>query len=324
MTEQCSNGFLIGIDGGGSKTVALLADTAGRVLGRGVAGPSNHQVVGVPAAEAALNQAIRAAFAEARVEPRLPHAIGLGMSGVDRPDDQAVIRTWADDQMPGAIVVIVNDAEIVLAAGTPEGWGVALICGTGSIAVGRDREGRGARAGGWGYILGDEGSGYAIGQAALRAVVRADDGRGPQTALTRAILAHWSLSAPQALIGRLHRSSMPSTRDIAELAVLVEAVAAEGDAVARGILQEAGRELALTVDAVVRSLGMPGPVPCALAGGVIVKGRLTRQMFLDSARALGLHLDPVTLVAEPAQGALRLARQALTLSGESVQPTTWK
>ena len=316
MANKHHSAFLIGIDGGGSKTVALLADVAGRVLGRGEAGPSNHQTVGVAAAEAALNQAISAAFAGAGLESCPPRAIGLGLSGVDRPADREIIHDWAARHVPGARLVIVNDAEIVLAAGTPAGWGVAVISGTGSIVVGRDREGRTARAGGWGYILGDEGSGFAIGQAALRAIMRAADGRGPQTALTDAILTHWSLPTPSALIGRLHQTPTPPIQDIARLAARVESVAAEGDAVARRIVEEAGRELALAVAAVVRQLDLRGPVPCALAGGVIVRGQLIRELFLEAAGSLGLPLDPVTPVPEPAQGALLLARRALDVDAQ--------
>ncbi len=92
---------------------------------------------------------------------------------------------------------------------------------------------------------------------------------------------------------------------------MVETVAAGGDEVARDILAEAGRELALAVAAVMRDLELPGPTPCALAGGVIVRGQLTRRMFLEAADVIGLNLDPVTPVPEPAQGALRLARQLL-------------
>ena len=307
MTDQ-SQAFLIGVDGGGSKTVALLADWEGHVLGRGTGGPSNYQVMGIQAAGTALSDSIRAAFADAGLGLCTPRAICLGLSGVDRPADQAVIRAWVNAEMPGALAVIVNDAELVLAAGTPSGWGVALICGTGSIAYGRTPEGRTARAGGWGYLLGDEGSGYAIGLAALQAVARASDGRTPQTTLAHSILEHWSLAAPQDLIGQVYQGRVP-TQDIAALARFVEAAASEGDSVAQGILQQAGYELALAVMAVARRLGMQGAIPCAQAGSVIVKGRFIGRAFVESAVVLGLHLDPVTPVTEPAQGALRLARQ---------------
>lgn len=305
-----TSSFLIGVDGGATKTVALISDLHSRVLGRGVGGPSNYQVVGLQAAGDSMNQAIRAAFADANVEAVPPRAACLGLSGVDRPDDYALIRAWADEQMPGTPTVIVNDAMLVMAAGTPESWGVAMISGTGSIVYGRTPDGRMARAGGWGHLLGDEGSGFATGLAALRAVVRADDGRAAQTALTRLILDHWSVTTPQGLVSRVYLEQAP-TQDIAALAALVEAAASEGDAVALSILQQAGHELALAVDAVVQRLGLSGPIPCAQAGSMIVKGRIVRQMFLASAASLGLHLDPVTSVSEPAEGAVRLARESL-------------
>src|SRR5262245_58880847 len=220
--------FLLGVDGGGSKTVALLADSAGRVLGRGAAGASNYQAIGAARACGAIEQAALAAFAVAGIVPGRVGAVCLGMAGAGRPDDQALFRGWAVVQWPGALVSIVNDAELALAAGTPDGWGVALICGTGSIAYGRDRAGRVARAGGWGPLMGDEGSAYAIGLAALRAVARAADGRGPATALTRAVLDRWSLADLQALIRRVYREAA-APADIAALAALVEAIAAGGD-----------------------------------------------------------------------------------------------
>ncbi len=309
MTTQ-NDFFLIGIDGGGTKTIALLANLEGRIIGRGLGGPSNYQVVGLEAAGAAMNQAIRAAFAEAQVEPCAPRAIGLGLSGVDRPTDFDVIRAWAAAQMPDTRAVIVNDAMIVLAAGTPDGWGLAMISGTGSIVYGRNRAGQLIRAGGWGYILGDEGSGYAIGQAALQAVMRAHDERAPQTMLTQSVLAHWSLESPTNLVSRVYIDQV-SPSEVAKLAVLVEAAATAGDAVAQAILREAGRELALAASAVVRRLGMQGAIPCAQAGSVIVKGQNIQRMFVQEAAAMGLALDPVTPVTEPAQGAVRLAREAL-------------
>ena len=302
--------LLVGVDGGGTKTVALISDVEGHVLGRGVGGPSNYQAVGLAVARDSMNQAIRAGFADAKIEPCLPRVICLGLSGVDRPQDYDAIRAWAAEQMPGTPAVIVNDAMLVLAAGTPESWGIAMISGTGSIVYGRSQDGRTARAGGWGYLLGDEGSGYAIGLAALRAVARADDGRAPATSLTRSILAHWSVTAPQKLISHIYLEHVP-TQDIAALVASVEVAAAEGDAVAQSILREAGHELALAASAVVRRLGMQGPVPCAQAGSVIVKGSFIGQMFMEAATAFGLQLDPVMPVTEPAQGALRLARESL-------------
>lgn len=298
--------LVLGIDGGGSKTLALVADDSRHVLGRGAAGASNYQAVGVDAALAALDNAIADAVASAGLAHSRFAAACIGMAGVDRPEDHALLRGWADRSLPGIPVAIVNDAQLVLAAGTPEGWGAALICGTGSIVYGQDCAGRQARAGGWGHVLGDEGSGYAVGQAALQAIMRAFDGRASATALTQEVLAHWGLSSPTDLVGRVYRETLLPA-DMAALAPLVEAIAAAGDEVAKGIILEAGRELALAVRAVVRELNLSQPTPCALAGGVIVKGTELRSAFLDAASDQGLALAPVTPVAEPAQGAISLA-----------------
>jgi N-acetylmuramic acid 6-phosphate etherase len=298
--------FLLGIDGGASKTVALLAGPDGCVLGRGAAEAANYQVAGMDRTCAAITRAVAAAFADARIAPAPAGAVCLGLAGVGRPEDQVLFQAWAAQQWPGARVTVASDAELVLASGTPQGWGLALICGTGSIAYARDQAGRAARAGGWGYLLGDEGSGYAIGLAALRAVARAADGRDPPTALTGAILAGWSLGAPPDLIRGVYREGR-SNAEVAALAVLVEDAAANGDATAQQIIEGACRELTLMLGAAAGQLEMRGPLPCALAGGLIVNRPALARGVCTMAAVLGLALDPVACVAEPALGAIGIA-----------------
>jgi N-acetylmuramic acid 6-phosphate etherase len=304
----------LGIDGGGTKTTALLAEADGRVVGRGVAGSSNYHAVGAEAACNTIHVAVEAALAEARQEPSALAAVCLGLAGVGRAPDRALFAAWAEREWPNAKRLIVNDAELVLAAGTPEGWGLALICGTGSIAFGKTRQGHRARAGGWGYLLGDDGSGYAIGLAALHAIVRAHDGRAPATALTPVILARWHLATPTDLIAHVYQPRIPRV-DIAELAPLVERVAAEGDEAATGILQTAGNEMAELVRAAANRLDLGEPTPCALAGGVLLNGQLTRGFFQKAADRQNLRLAPITSVPQPAQGALALARQLVAPTG---------
>jgi N-acetylglucosamine kinase-like BadF-type ATPase len=186
---------------------------------------------------------------------------------------------------------------------------VAVISGTGSLAYGENAAGRSVRAGGWGYLLGDEGSGYAIGLAALRAVARAADGRGHATALTEAVLAHWSLPCPQALIRHVYGGGM-EREDIAALAPLVMRTAKDGEAVARAILEDAGRELALAAQAVIERLALPAPVPCALAGGVLLHSEIVRASFTASLDVAGVTARPVTRVPDPVEGAVKLALEA--------------
>ena len=324
--------YLIGVDGGGSKTTALIAGLDGAIIGRGISGSSNYRAAGIESACQALDEALRAAFAAAnlalqqdrlqqdrlqedqlqrnQLQPDQVQMACFGLAGVDRPGDQAPLQAWAERQWPGMPVEFVSDARLVMAAGTPQGWGIEVICGTGSIVYGRSPEGQTRRAGGWGYLLGDEGSGYDIGLTALRCVARADDGRGPQTTLTGRILARWSLAAARDLVGYVYGPQVSKT-EIAALAVLVERAALEGDSVAQQILRQAGRELATGAQVVVERLQLPEPTPCALAGGVLVQGELVSQELLTAASELGLQLFPVQKVTEPAQGAIRLAAERL-------------
>ncbi|TLN23911.1 N-acetylglucosamine kinase, partial [bacterium] len=196
--------YLIGIDGGGSKTAVILARRDGTPLGRGEDGPSNYHAVGKENSFTALDQAISQAWAQAGLAEGSLAAVVLGMAGVDRPEDSTVFENWIAARFPGARVKLVNDGQIALAAGTPQGWGVVVVAGTGSIIFGQDEHGRTARAGGWGYLMGDEGSGYIAALAALQAVARAHDGRGPQTSLTRRILDFYRVAAPPDLIAVVH------------------------------------------------------------------------------------------------------------------------
>jgi N-acetylmuramic acid 6-phosphate etherase len=306
----------LGIDGGGTHTIALLAARAPEpssggwtVRGRGTAGPSNRQAVGTERALAALDEAVSAAFAAAGLRRGPVASACLGLAGADRADDQGVIREWAQRIQLAATVEVTSDAAILLAAGTPQGWGLVLIAGTGSIAFGQTSVGRRARAGGWGYLLGDEGSAYALVTSALRAVARDADGRGPATALTERFLERLGLSRPQELVAAVYRGGL----DRAHLAALAPLVveAADGDAVAADIVAEGARELARAGAAVARQLGWGGRAPVALAGGLLLGSAGYRERVLRELAALGVPPGPVTAVEEPARGAVELARRAL-------------
>jgi N-acetylglucosamine kinase-like BadF-type ATPase len=302
----------LGIDGGGSHTVALLAAGTSEkwtILGRGTAGPSNLQAVGKERALAALDEAVNAAFHAAEMPRSSVAGACLGLAGADRADDQSVIREWAERVRLASRVGVTNDAAILLAAGTPQGWGLALIAGTGSIAFGQSADGRRARAGGWGYLLGDEGSAYALVIAGLQAVVRAADGRGPATRLMERFLKQLGLNQPQELIAAVYRSG----RDRAALAALAPLVLeeAEKDEVASAIVEQEARELARAGQAVLHQLRWQGPVPLALAGGLLLGSEVYGQRVLQALAAFGVELGPITRVEEPAQGAVQLAVTAL-------------
>ncbi|HEV2970910.1 MAG TPA: N-acetylmuramic acid 6-phosphate etherase [Pirellulales bacterium] len=303
---------VVGIDGGGTHTVALLAQLQSReddkwtVLGRGEAGPSNLQAVGTERAVLAIDEAVSKAFQSAALPRRLVQVAWLGLAGAGRPEDQELIRRWALQKGLAADVEVTPDAPLLLAAGTSDGWGVAVVAGTGSIAFARAPDGRTSRAGGWGYLLGDEGSGYALSLAAFQAVVRMADGRGPDTLLARTLLDRLQVKRPEELIAAIYRGGL-NRPALAALAPLVLGAAEAGDAVAGAIVQEGADQLALAAATCARQLELPPPFPLALAGGLLLASASYRERLMKALEALGIHAEPVTLVPEPAEGAVRLA-----------------
>ncbi|MBN9119197.1 MAG: BadF/BadG/BcrA/BcrD type ATPase [Planctomycetes bacterium] len=304
--------FVIGIDGGASHTVAVLADArTGAELGRGDGGPSNIQAVGAASALRELNAAVAGAFRAANVARVPVAAAALGLAGVDRAEGLDVIRGWADLVQLAHKHTIANDATLLFAAGTPEGWGLAIVAGTGSIAFTLDCEGRDARAGGWGYLLGDEGSAFRAGLLGLRAACRAADNIGAPTALLPALLKELGSSDPRDFIPAVYRGKWDKAA-IARLAPVVLGVAASGDRTAAAIAESEARELAQTAAGAVAAGGLPRDgVPLALTGGMVVENAPFRERFLRELRACGVTPGPVGLVEEPVVGAVVLARKLL-------------
>jgi N-acetylglucosamine kinase-like BadF-type ATPase len=298
---------VLGIDAGGTKTVCLLAGADGHVIAEARDGGANLQSAGELEVEKVLHAVMEAALADHDVTPA---AICLGIAGVDRPADADTIRSIMNRIGYKSRTLVVNDALVALEAGAPDQPGVVIVAGTGSIAYGRNRSARAARAGGWGYLIGDEGGGFWIGRAALASVVRQFDGRGPATQLTHLVLRHMGLASPTELIHEIYYRDL-HRRAIAGLAALVNQAALEGDAVAAQILARAGTELASAASSVIARLGMRGDAfPTILAGGIFrgvpslardVEARLSEIAPRSIVRPLQL---------EPAFGAVRLALAA--------------
>jgi N-acetylglucosamine kinase-like BadF-type ATPase len=228
---------------------------------------------------------------------------------VDRPLGQRVVSGILRRLGYREKARVVNDAVIALAAGAPDRVGIVVLAGTGSIAYGADRHGASARAGGLGYLLADEGSGFWLGQRALRAAVRGTDGRGPQTRLAALAFEALAVSSLAELAPRFYEEPGAQHR-IASLAGLVQRATDEGDAVAAGLLEEGASELALAARAVARQLDLAGaPYPVVLAGGAFkacpgVVAPFLRGLDLPEAR-------PARLEVEPARGAVALALDLL-------------
>lgn len=297
---------MLGIDAGGTKTRALFADESGRILGGALGGGANLRTHGELEVEKVLHQVIEEAAAAGGA---LPDAVALGIAGADRPADEAVLRGILRRIGFRERVVVTNDARIAFVAGSAERVGLAIVCGTGSIAWGRNRAGEIARSGGWGWHLGDEGSGFWIGERAIRDVLRAVDGRGPATSLDRALSEHFEIARPEQILYAIYDREFPRTR-VAKFAPRVEEAALAGDAVAAAILSDASAELVQAAVSVRNRLRLEeSTYDVVLSGGTFaavpgLAARVGRR--LESPRAA------VSMLAgEPAVGAVRLAIEAL-------------
>jgi len=304
---------VLGVDGGGTQTRCCVSDLNRRVLGEGRAGPSNYRAVGRGEAGANLHKAVAAALQEAGCPPADVAAACFGLAGAGRPEDQQVVRSLLPD-LGGAPVRVVPDAHIALAGALAGRPGVIAIAGTGSVAFGVDALGRTARAGGWGWLLGDEGSGYHIGLQGVRAALGAADGTGPATRIQQLLCEAWGLTRLEQAIGRVYDDPAAARRAMADLAPIVMRAASEGDTVAGGILEQAGRELAALVVAVFATLGSAAAASPLFSG---IGGVLTAcEPLRESLRAAVTIQVPtahyLTPQEGPAEGAIRMALQMIS------------
>jgi N-acetylglucosamine kinase-like BadF-type ATPase len=301
---RCHMFHVLGIDAGGTKTVCLLADEAGRVLASSRGGGANLKTVGELAVEKVLHTVMDAVLSHSDVPPA---AICLGIAGADRESDGHTMRAIVRRMALKTRTLVVNDALVALVAGAGDGPGIVIVAGTGSIVYGRDGRNRAARAGGWGNVLGDEGSGYWIGRKALAAVMRHADGRGRPTALTPRILRHFGLTRPSDLLPLVYDRGIP-LHEIAALGGLVSAARADGDEEAALILRSAADELLAAARSVVWRLDMAEAVfPFVLSGGMFAGVPWLAEEVTRGLSDLAPRAVVKRLVLEPAIGAVHLA-----------------
>ncbi len=285
--------YFLGIDGGQSSTTALIGDENGCVVGYGRSGPCNH----VAASEGrekfrnAVGGSIRQAWERAAVEAVPFAAACLGFSG-GAADKEALARELVEAEQ----LTVTHDAMIALAGATAGDPGIIVIAGTGSIAFGRNAAGRTARAGGWGYVFGDEGGGFDIARQALRAALRQEEGWGPSTSLHARLMEASDLTSANDLMHRFYTPEWPRPR-IAALARLVDEAAGDGDSIARDILHHAAEELARIAEA-VRGQLFEGAAPAKICPiGSVFRGATLRAQFQKL-----MERNPANWVLEPAYG----------------------
>lgn len=306
--------LILGVDGGGSKTAALVAllDASGQltILGRGKGGPSNLRLAGKTQSLASLDQAVDEAMADAGVTGQnLDYAV-LALAGSGSPDVNRDVSNWAKQRSLFTRVEIIPDVEPVLAEGTDSGRGVALIVGTGSVAIGIDHDGNSVTKGGWGHWFGDKGSGFYLGYKALSAVAEASDEIGPETVLSDKILEALGATDPRDILKEVSEGK-DTRREVAALSPIVLRAAADNDAVAQRIMNEAIGEAVKLVAAVTKALAFDTAFSLALAGGVACRNRYFRDALLLELKTLQPPPGIITVVDEPVLGCLTIARNRL-------------
>ena len=299
--------YFIGIDGGSSQTVGVILDETQRLLAREATGPTNYHTVGLTRTEENLVELINRLAEKAKTTTADVARFCLALSGVSREADRRAISGLLHRHSLLNRATLISDAEAVLAATEAEAPVIVAVAGTGSIVLARDEHGALHQVGGHGRLLDDNGSAYDIGLSGLRAVLEADDGRGPKTALTETLLAAAGLSNLDEIVPWLYGSTEQKSA-VARLAPTVIETAAKGDAPAIAILERAAGDLARWVAVASGAMATTDqPVTIVLAGGVLEHSEFYRRLASERVLAQLPHAHIVAPEREAAHGAALLA-----------------
>ncbi|EJL25097.1 N-acetylglucosamine kinase [Brevibacillus sp. BC25] len=304
---QSSNGekWFVGIDGGGSRTRAAICNEAGQVQAIVVGESSNPLSRSWGDVESTLRQLIDAVRIKAGAKEEEVAGLFIGLGGADRPQiKERIQHAFADEW--GERLLIDNDVVAALYAGTWGQPGVVLLAGTGSIACAFSKEGARHRVGGWGYLVGDEGSGFDLGKKAAIAVLREYDGRGESTVLTRLFMDHYGVVRPDELINLIYGGSNPRM-ELAKTSQLVEQAATLGDPVANVLIMQAVEDLLELADACLKKV--QEPIPVVLAGGLLTAGTILQEQLVARAS-----FQTILPAVSPVVGALVAAVTRLGLA----------
>lgn len=308
---RLTRGFVVGVDGGGSKTRAAVMDSD-HVLGEGLAGPSNPLRVGIATAAAAVRDAVDKACSAASIKRHEIAAVGVGLAGVRREDIRARMREALIATLGIKQIELVSDGAIALSAATNGQPGIVVIAGTGSVSCGINARGKRVCAGGWGPLVGDEGGGSWIARRALLAVAYESDGRGPKTSLTSAACAYFHVGVADDLSTAIYAPTITNER-IAGFARAVIEAAGSGDTVARSIITEAGKELGRTAIAVIRKLHMENErFQVAYVGGMFSAGELIIAPLREEIEQVAKKAFIAPPNSSPTIAAARMARALVT------------
>lgn len=299
-------GYIIGIDGGGTGSVLkIFSIDREQILTRN-GGPTNISAQSKEDVESVLEDLIIGAIEDAGLRLEDCISLCLGTAGADSGSQRETMKKIIEGIGIRGNIIIKNDAEIALMAGAGKLEGVIIIAGTGSIGYGRTSDGISYRAGGWGHIIGDEGSGYYIGMRALNAAFKSYDGRGEKTILLPKLMDTIGVENIDGLMGYVY-SNTSSKRRIAALAKIVDDAFEEGDAIAKKVLEDSAHELFLLADAIIRKLNFEGVISLVVNGSVIKKNDYIFDRFSNLIYEKYDNVKIIKLDKDAAYGAVDIA-----------------
>jgi len=314
MEQNVSNNgkYVIGIDGGATKTTAVLADLNRNILAERSSGPANFLIIGTDKVAKTISDLILDLCNDAEVNIQNIEIVCMGLTGAGREEDaerikNAVLDYWQNNYSSKIKnLIVTSDARIALEGAFSGRPGIILIAGTGSIIFGKDRSGTLYRVGGFGRYIGDEGGGYSIGRLGLQAVAKYFDGRGPETKLLQILQEKFGINSPEDLINKVYKENI----DFASLAPFVIQCAEEGDEPCREILRKEAEELVLHIKAIKDKIRVR-TVYISFLGGLLSAenyySKLLRKIILQKIEGVNVILPE----HPPAYGAVLLAMDAI-------------
>ena len=307
--------YILGVDGGGTKTAALIADIKGNHMAESKSGSSNYKSIGVKSAKENINNAVISVIENLGLRNKhklIFKSTCFGLAGNDSNEDTKIYKgiifnDVIEKYLDRNKIIICNDTRIGLAAGSDSKNGVMIICGTGSNCYGINEQGREAKVNGWDYILGDEGSGYEIGIKALRALMRAYDGRGESTLLSKTVLEDLNIKNISELIKWAYSDYFSKDR-VAAIAKTVCKTAEMGDKISKKILKEEADEAIISVKTVVDKLGLADKeFDLVFVGNVFKCEKYFKSVLMRKLKSKFTKINFKPLTKKPVEGAIKLA-----------------
>jgi N-acetylglucosamine kinase-like BadF-type ATPase len=308
--------YVIGIDGGGTKTTSVLCALDGAILAEAQGAPTNFQIIGIERTSQTILDLIDMCCHSVGCSISQIGAVVAGLAGAGRSGDQQNVYNGIMDlaharNLSINSLVVESDARIALEGAFSGKPGIIVIAGTGSIVYGKDEHGKTFRAGGWGRLIGDEGSGYAIGQQAFRAVARSLDDKSTKTKLTKLFEDKFGLNTQEAIIHSLYRENF----DIASVAPIVIEAASRSDKAAKKILYNAASELVEVVEVILKKMNVsvknPSKRKMALIGGLLTEEQYYSRKVSSVIRKNMLPVSICSAESSPVVGAAVMAIDVL-------------